>query len=57
MLAFPAAGTVNGSVVLAPGDVNLTFKEYVRSEVRLTIEDARACPLIQSFSIYHYEGK
>ena len=39
VLAFPAAGTVNGTVVMAPGDVNLTFKEYVRSEVRLTIED------------------
>jgi 2,5-dihydroxypyridine 5,6-dioxygenase len=37
VLAFPAAGTVHGTVVLAPGDVNLTFKEYVRSEVRLTI--------------------
>ena len=37
VLAFPAAGTVNGAVVMAPGDVNLTFKEYVRSEIRLTI--------------------
>lgn len=37
VLAFPAAGTVNGTLVLAPGDVNLTFKEYLRSEVRLTI--------------------
>lgn len=39
VLAFPAAGTVNGTVVLAPGDINLTFKEYVRTEVRLTITD------------------
>jgi 2,5-dihydroxypyridine 5,6-dioxygenase len=39
VLAFPAAGTVNGTVVMAPGDVNLTFKEYVRSEIRLTIVD------------------
>jgi 2,5-dihydroxypyridine 5,6-dioxygenase len=39
VLAFPAAGTVNGTVVLAPGDVNLTFKEYVRDEVRLSIAD------------------
>lgn len=37
VLAFPAAGTVDGTVVLAPGDVNLTFKEYVRDPVRLTI--------------------
>ena len=37
VLAFPAAGTVNGTVVLAPGDVNLTFKEYVRDPVTLTV--------------------
>jgi len=30
---------VSGTVVLAPGDVNLTFKEYLRSEVRLELED------------------
>ena len=39
VLAFPAAGTVNGTVVLAPGDVNLTFKEYVRDPVTLTVVD------------------
>ena len=39
MLAFPAAHTVHGTLVLAPGDVNLTFKEYLRSEVRLSFED------------------
>ena len=39
VLAFPAAGTVNGTLVLAPGDVNLTFKEYVRSSITLTIVD------------------
>jgi len=39
VLAFPAAHTVHGTLVLAPGDVNLTFKEYLRSEVRLSIED------------------
>jgi 2,5-dihydroxypyridine 5,6-dioxygenase len=39
VLAFPAAGKVDGVVVLAPGDVNLTFKEYVQSSVRLTIVD------------------
>jgi len=37
VLAFPASGTVDGTVVLAPGDVNLTFKEYVRSTVTLTV--------------------
>lgn len=38
VLAFPATGTVSGTLVLAPGDVNLTFKEYLRSEVRLAID-------------------
>ena len=36
--AFPAAGTVNGRLVLAPGDINLTFKRYLESPVGLTIE-------------------
>jgi 2,5-dihydroxypyridine 5,6-dioxygenase len=39
VLTFPARGSVNGRVVLAPGDLNLTFKEYVRSEVALTVDD------------------
>ena len=38
VLAFPAANTVNGVVVLAPGDINLTFKEYLREPITLTIE-------------------
>lgn len=37
-LAFPAAGSVSGKLVLAPGDVNLTFKEYVRDPISLTID-------------------
>jgi 2,5-dihydroxypyridine 5,6-dioxygenase len=36
---FPAAGTVQGTVVLAPGDLNLTFKRYVETPVRLEIRD------------------
>lgn len=39
VLCFPAAHTVSGRLVLAPGDVNLTFKEYLRDPVELTIED------------------
>jgi 2,5-dihydroxypyridine 5,6-dioxygenase len=39
VLAFPAAGSVHGTVVMAPGDVNLTFKRYVESTVRLTVVD------------------
>jgi 2,5-dihydroxypyridine 5,6-dioxygenase len=37
-LCFPRAGAVNGTLVLAPGDLNLTFKRYVESPVRLHIE-------------------
>ena len=37
-LAFPCAQSVNGTLVMAPGDLNLTFKRYVESAVRLTIE-------------------
>jgi 2,5-dihydroxypyridine 5,6-dioxygenase len=36
--AFPGAGTTEGVVVLAPGDMNLTFKRIVESTVRLVIE-------------------
>ena len=38
-LCFPKAGTVNGTLVLAPGDVNLTFKRYVETPIRLRVED------------------
>jgi 2,5-dihydroxypyridine 5,6-dioxygenase len=37
VLAFPAAGSVAGTLVLAQGDVNLTFKRYLDQAVRLTI--------------------
>jgi 2,5-dihydroxypyridine 5,6-dioxygenase len=39
VLAFPAANTVSGSLVLAPGDINLTFKEYIREPIRLRLKD------------------
>ena len=38
VLAFPAAGSVNGRLVLAEGDVNLTFKRYIERPITLTIE-------------------
>ncbi|SVA50591.1 uncharacterized protein METZ01_LOCUS103445 [marine metagenome] len=38
-LFFPLQNTVNGRVVLAPGDVNLTFKRYFEDAVTLTIEN------------------
>jgi 2,5-dihydroxypyridine 5,6-dioxygenase len=39
VLAFPAAHTVAGRLVLAPGDINLTFKRYIERPVTLRIED------------------
>jgi 2,5-dihydroxypyridine 5,6-dioxygenase len=38
VLCFPKAGTVNGTLLLDRGDANLTFKRYLESPVRLTIE-------------------
>ena len=38
-LAFPRANSVNGTLVMAPGDLNLTFKRYLESPVRLVIEN------------------
>lgn len=38
-LAFPAAGAATGTLVMAAGDVNLTFKRYLASPVRLTVEN------------------
>jgi 2,5-dihydroxypyridine 5,6-dioxygenase len=39
VLAFPAAGAVNGTLVLDRGDVNLTFKRYLQDAVTLQIAD------------------
>ncbi|MFN6956009.1 MAG: 2,5-dihydroxypyridine 5,6-dioxygenase [Acetobacteraceae bacterium] len=39
VVSFPASATVNGTLVLDAGDINLTFKRYLASRVRLTIED------------------
>ena len=30
---------MNGTLVMAPGDVNLTFKRYLESAIHMTIED------------------
>ena len=42
VLAFPAAGSVNGTLVLDKGDVNLTFKRYLHEPVKLVIENDHA---------------
>ena len=39
VVAFPAAGSVQGRLVMDTGDVNLTFKRYLEAPVALTIED------------------
>ena len=39
VLGFPAAGSVNGTLVLAEGDVNLTFKRYIERAITLTINN------------------
>jgi 2,5-dihydroxypyridine 5,6-dioxygenase len=36
-LAFPRAGTVNGTLVLDCGDINLTFKRYLERPLRFSI--------------------
>ena len=38
-LAFPAQGSVNGRLVMAEGDVNLTFKRYIEKPIELVIEN------------------
>jgi 2,5-dihydroxypyridine 5,6-dioxygenase len=38
-LAFPRAGSTNGKLVLAPGDVNLTFKRFLETPVSLDVSD------------------
>ena len=39
VVSFPAAHSVNGTLVLDAGDVNLTFKRYLERPVRLTLVD------------------
>jgi 2,5-dihydroxypyridine 5,6-dioxygenase len=38
VVSFPKAGSVDGTLVLAPGDMNLTFKRYIETPIRLTLE-------------------
>src|SRR5207248_8716110 len=39
VVSFPKSGTVNGTLVMAAGDINLTFKRYLTSPVRMTLEN------------------
>jgi 2,5-dihydroxypyridine 5,6-dioxygenase len=38
VVSFCKSGTVNGTLVLDRGDINLTFKRYLEAPVRLTLE-------------------
>jgi 2,5-dihydroxypyridine 5,6-dioxygenase len=39
VVSFPQSRTVNGTLVMTPGDINLTFKRYLESAVRMTLND------------------
>ncbi|MBX2835405.1 MAG: peptidase M29 [Gammaproteobacteria bacterium] len=39
VVSFPSERSVNGQLVLAPGDLNLSFKRYLEQPVTLKIED------------------
>ena len=38
VVSFPRGGSVNGTLVLDRGDINLTFKRYLEAPVRLALE-------------------
>lgn len=38
-LAFPGKNTVNGRIVMDVGDMNLTFKSYLASQIDFTVEN------------------
>src|SRR6201999_1244930 len=39
VVSFPKSKTVNGTLVMAAGDINITFKRYLASKVRMTLTD------------------
>ena len=39
VVCFPGSGAVNGVLVMDRGDINLTFKRYLESPVRLAVRD------------------
>ncbi|MGB1250341.1 MAG: peptidase M29 [Candidatus Promineifilaceae bacterium] len=39
LVSFPRANSVNGTLVLDVGDINLTFKRYIEQQLVLTIEN------------------
>jgi len=39
VVSFPKSGTINGTLVMAPGDINLTFKRYLTTPVKMILKD------------------
>src|SRR5881227_2235762 len=39
VVSFPKSGSVNGTLVMAAGDINLTFKRYLEAPITLTLEN------------------
>ena len=39
VVSFPKSSTVNGTLVMAAGDIDLTFKRYLTAPVRMTLEE------------------
>jgi 2,5-dihydroxypyridine 5,6-dioxygenase len=39
VVSFPKSKSINGTLVMAAGDINLTFKRYLTSPVRMTLKD------------------
>jgi 2,5-dihydroxypyridine 5,6-dioxygenase len=39
VVSFPKNKTVNGTLVMAAGDINLTFKRYLAAPIRMTLTD------------------
>ena len=39
VVSFPRQASCNGTIIFAPGDINLTFKRYFESEVRCVVRD------------------
>jgi 2,5-dihydroxypyridine 5,6-dioxygenase len=45
VVSFCRSGSVNGTLVLDRGDINLTFKRYLESPLRLTVEADYVCAI------------
>src|SRR3954462_14853295 len=46
VVSFPKSKTVNGTLVMAAGDINLTFKRYLASPIRMTLADDYVTELV-----------